>query len=397
MEDSKAMPQPGSPHTPLHAESSGSLGALSPSKSDFGASVPLPTPTALQSSSSRPSVSASTMATSLQDVAAPTFKGQPGMKSEELGDPNIMHWGTYNNPLMNPMARDTFGFNYPMQYNPGTVATYNYDQTAFNDNHNITYQCGLPASCPRSLNNTFDISGLPRTGVNVQSFPPPMYQMGPQQPYEGMDLSQSPNSNLMQLDTEYDDYPRTIPEDMAAYSTPYGSSRSSTPNEGSPLPPRDDGFFDKDRPYAQLIFDALKQAPNHTMILRDIYDWFRKNTDKALDKDTKGWQNSIRHNLSMNGVRCSRVFHTPYLHQLLLTRLLGIRESRPALRRHQKGFHVAAHGRRPRERRQVHNSLPQQATQQTRPPYRPLPPKAACWGHGRQKREEAVAPQGPHA
>lgn len=55
-------------------------------------------------------------------------------------------------------------------------------------------------------------------------------------------------------------------------------------------------------PYAQLIFRALKSAPGHRMVLKDIYRWFEKNTDKAR-KSSKGWQNSIRHNLSMNGVR----------------------------------------------------------------------------------------------
>ncbi|KAF2010661.1 winged helix DNA-binding domain-containing protein, partial [Aaosphaeria arxii CBS 175.79] len=53
--------------------------------------------------------------------------------------------------------------------------------------------------------------------------------------------------------------------------------------------------------YAQLIYRALLTAPNHTMVLRDIYAWFQRHTDKATDKSTKGWQNSIRHNLSMNG------------------------------------------------------------------------------------------------
>ncbi|KAL8907783.1 MAG: hypothetical protein Q9207_001186 [Kuettlingeria erythrocarpa] len=53
-------------------------------------------------------------------------------------------------------------------------------------------------------------------------------------------------------------------------------------------------------PYAQLIFRALKNAPGHRMVLNDIYRWFEKNTDKAR-KGSKGWQNSIRHNLSMNG------------------------------------------------------------------------------------------------
>ncbi|KAG7007009.1 hypothetical protein G7Y79_00012g033450 [Physcia stellaris] len=57
-------------------------------------------------------------------------------------------------------------------------------------------------------------------------------------------------------------------------------------------------------PYAQLIFRALKSAPNHAMVLKDIYEWFEQNTDKAKIaqiSSNKGWQNSIRHNLSMNG------------------------------------------------------------------------------------------------
>lgn len=55
-------------------------------------------------------------------------------------------------------------------------------------------------------------------------------------------------------------------------------------------------------PYAQLIYRALKSVPGHGMVLKDIYDWFEKNTDKAKNTSSKGWQNSIRHNLSMNGV-----------------------------------------------------------------------------------------------
>lgn len=54
-------------------------------------------------------------------------------------------------------------------------------------------------------------------------------------------------------------------------------------------------------PYAQLIFRALKSAPGHRLVLKDIYQWFETHTNKAKD-GSKGWQNSIRHNLSMNGV-----------------------------------------------------------------------------------------------
>lgn len=56
-------------------------------------------------------------------------------------------------------------------------------------------------------------------------------------------------------------------------------------------------------PYATLIYRALKSAPGHRMVLKEIYEWFERNTDKAKDTTSKGWQNSIRHNLSMNGVR----------------------------------------------------------------------------------------------
>ena len=57
-----------------------------------------------------------------------------------------------------------------------------------------------------------------------------------------------------------------------------------------------------DKPYARLIYEALMQAPGHSMMLRDIYEWFRHNTTKPQESGTNGWQNSIRHNLSMNKV-----------------------------------------------------------------------------------------------
>jgi len=56
-----------------------------------------------------------------------------------------------------------------------------------------------------------------------------------------------------------------------------------------------------DEPYAKLIYRALMSAPNHSMVLQEIYQWFRDNTAKG-SSDTKGWMNSIRHNLSMNAV-----------------------------------------------------------------------------------------------
>lgn len=63
-----------------------------------------------------------------------------------------------------------------------------------------------------------------------------------------------------------------------------------------------DGQGVDEQPYAKLIHRALMSAPDHSMVLQEIYRWFRENTTKG-SSDTKGWMNSIRHNLSMNAVR----------------------------------------------------------------------------------------------
>lgn len=54
-------------------------------------------------------------------------------------------------------------------------------------------------------------------------------------------------------------------------------------------------------PYSQLLFRAFMSSNTRKLSLRQIYQWFEENTNKAVNN--KGWQNSIRHNLSMNRVR----------------------------------------------------------------------------------------------
>ncbi|KND90955.1 Forkhead box protein I1 [Tolypocladium ophioglossoides CBS 100239] len=60
-----------------------------------------------------------------------------------------------------------------------------------------------------------------------------------------------------------------------------------------------------DEPYAKLIYRAFMSRPDHAMTLQDIYQWFRDNTTKAVS-EKGGWQNSIRHNLSMNAAFTKR-------------------------------------------------------------------------------------------
>lgn len=51
-----------------------------------------------------------------------------------------------------------------------------------------------------------------------------------------------------------------------------------------------------------LVFAVLLLAPAQQMRLKDIYAAIKKNTTKRQAKNCSGWQNGVRHNLSMNDV-----------------------------------------------------------------------------------------------
>lgn len=78
-------------------------------------------------------------------------------------------------------------------------------------------------------------------------------------------------------------------------------SKGSHDQPSRKLSAEDVGYHDK--PYAYLLYEALCSAKDHRMSLQEIYRWFEENTNKANDPQSKGWQSSIRHNLSMNEVR----------------------------------------------------------------------------------------------
>ncbi|KAF2205518.1 hypothetical protein GQ43DRAFT_385687 [Delitschia confertaspora ATCC 74209] len=183
----------------------------------------------------------------------------------------------------------------------------------FHHNYNLTYSTfnsGL--SCPRSHSNVLsglgDVSG---TADNItESYPPSAYLLEPQKPQDLTELSDqclnSPclqrvvkNEGFQQYDSQNPD-PQTISYSLLPFLK---SEEPSMPPNGSRggEHANEENADMKEQPYAQLIYRALMEAPGHTMILRDIYEWFKEHTDKAADKETKGWQNSIRHNLSMNG------------------------------------------------------------------------------------------------
>ncbi|CAM1504416.1 Fc.00g020070.m01.CDS01 [Cosmosporella sp. VM-42] len=90
--------------------------------------------------------------------------------------------------------------------------------------------------------------------------------------------------------------------------SPLGGSEVLASPQGHPEARRANetvGGTKGEEPYAQLIYQAFMSRPDHSLTLQEIYQWFRDNTDKTKS-GTKGWQNSIRHNLSMNAAFIKR-------------------------------------------------------------------------------------------
>ncbi|KAF2644462.1 hypothetical protein P280DRAFT_545928 [Massarina eburnea CBS 473.64] len=302
------MPHPHSPQQPDSAELAGSL-AVQPSKDQSCAPIPLHPPTPL--SSPPRSAASSAMVTVYSEPAPPQ---EPIAALMTMNDSSAMPWPSSHEDFPSTIT-DGPDFNYPMQFTQGPhspgLYDYGHNTAPFNENYHLTYSAPLNLSCPRSYMNGVGLTGL-RSSNMSQSYPPGAYQIEPQS-HDAIDfVDQGVNGQLLEL--RQDDYGTFSPminheEQHSAYTSPYDSdvTRSSTPSgdyHGLPLDYKiecEEGAVDKEQPYAQLIHRALMEAPGHTMILRDIYEWFRSNTDKAADKETKGWQNSIRHNLSMNG------------------------------------------------------------------------------------------------
>lgn len=107
------------------------------------------------------------------------------------------------------------------------------------------------------------------------------------------DMTSSPTSPKIDSSPSMEVWPLESDESISALCSESGMlTKDSQDDEEDP----------GDKPYARLIHEALMQAPGHRMMLREIYDWFVQNTTKPSESGTNGWQNSIRHNLSMNQV-----------------------------------------------------------------------------------------------
>ncbi|KAI9821092.1 MAG: hypothetical protein M1827_003826 [Pycnora praestabilis] len=188
------------------------------------------------------------------------------------------------------------------------------------------------AACPRSYPDGFNTSSAGWVGPTSAAYPPSAYQLGP---HKHQKFFRIPNQQCSQHRLIHDDGQERLSQtpvendlgndlgDELYQSHSPASSHSSMRSTRVDIRPHmcatpadawdvqetaqlndeetdGDGSVNEE-PYAKLIFKALMSVPEHRMVLKDIYEWFEVNTDKAKNASSKGWQNSIRHNLSMNG------------------------------------------------------------------------------------------------
>ena len=204
-------------------------------------------------------------------------------------------------------------------HNRTTLGDFQWNDGSSHDS-GITYSS---LACPRDFAHEIDTAVRATAGSISPAHPSATYSINPfdrsthasmsmyQNFQSNLTTSREELSNLHPMNETFQSYPPTLSRSLSEVTRPdIGPTATPDVNKNDSRGPSAEAVIEESdgdasvtsEPYAQLIYRALMSTPQHKMVLREIYDWFEKHTDKAKSKGSKGWQNSIRHNLSMNGV-----------------------------------------------------------------------------------------------
>ncbi|KAI1453085.1 hypothetical protein F4805DRAFT_478777 [Annulohypoxylon moriforme] len=166
-----------------------------------------------------------------------------------------------------------------------------------------SYSAHSPANSPGTWSTQED-QQFPMPSYNYPNYPQPHYgqQYFPQTNYDSQSYPRTDMNVDIMAQSE-------LPTNVSGLTEPESQAALA---EGEPEKPKQDCASTAgkkvEEPYAQLIWRAFLSTPTHSMSLQQLYQWFRDNTEKAKNdnpekgekEETRGWMNSIRHNLSMN-------------------------------------------------------------------------------------------------